>query len=180
MILHSYQAFRPIFAVGGAPTDVDAFPVFPGTAKLRTGGFSGSLSILVSGSPVAFTVGGGFPTNSGLVFPSFPITLTVNALAADASPGVHAYDWWISQRTPLAAQQYLTVTDYFPGSPSASASYSGSVVIEQASANVAQLLPGHSGGTFTTAELTLLLRHVHVYVRRRSDGAFQFAKLFRE
>ena len=43
MIFPTYRAFRHGFALGGASTDAtDGMPEFPGTAKLRTGGFSGT------------------------------------------------------------------------------------------------------------------------------------------
>ena len=183
MILSCYTEARRFFG-DGMSTYVDGLPEWPGpdsaSSKLRINGFSGSLGIYVSASLVPFELGGGFPRT--LTFPSFPVVLTCNAMAADAAGDQDFYDWYVSQRVDPArynvapGNQYLSVAR----SDSGATRRSGTISIDVVDANVARLLPDHVGGSFTTAELTLLLRHVHVYVRRRSDGSFQWAKLFRE
>jgi hypothetical protein len=175
MILSTYAAFRTAFADTGAPVAHDGFLEWPGEALLRTGGFDGTLAIDISSVWVAFN-GIAFPINQ--TFPSFPITLTCNAGASDTVYGTDEYDWYVSQRTDTAANQYLTVGR--DDTPSSSISRSGSITLDYDPTNVARLLPDHSGASFTSSELPLLLRHVHVYVRRRSDGAFQWTKLYED
>lgn len=191
MILPCYTAARRFFGEG-MPNYIDGLPQWPGpmlpngdidntgaTGKLRINGFSGTLGIYVDGVLVPIDATG-FPNT--LAFPSFPLTLTCNAMATDPAGNQDTHDWYISQRTDPRrfntppGNQYLSVSRSDLGATRRS----GMIVIDQVPANVAQLLPDHVGGSFTTAELTLLLRHVHVYVRRRSDGAYQWARLFKD
>lgn len=174
MIVSSYAAFRSTFADVGAITAFDGFLEWPGAALLRASGFTGTLQVqpYVGGPWISFD-GVAFPTAQA--FPDFPIVVTCNAGASDATYGVDEYDWYVSQRTDVEASQYLTVgRNDLPGSTSRS----GSIVIGVDATNRARLLPDHVGASYTDAELTLLLKHVHVYVRRRSDGAYQWTKLY--
>jgi hypothetical protein len=173
MIVSNYAAFRTTFADVGATTAHDGFLEWPGESLLRTGGFTGTLSIRTGGVWVPFN-GVAFPTAS--TFPDLPFRLSANDGASDSVYGTDEYDWYVSQRTDVAANQYLTISRN--DAPASSISRSGSIMIDYDPTNVARLLPDHAGATFTDAELTLLLSRVHVYVRRRSDGAFQWTKLY--
>jgi hypothetical protein len=141
-------------------TDFRAAFALPGAA-LDADGFEAM--------PLAELRSGGF---SGFVAPTitaWPLTLTCNASATD---GGFAYDWYVSQRTDDQDVQALTVAQ-------SSGTTSGTIVISLATTNVAKLLPGVSGaGLVTSASLALLLKHVAVYVQRRSDKAYQWIYLY--
>jgi hypothetical protein len=158
VIIPFYAAFRPTFALAGAATAVDGFAEFPGTAKLRASGFTGLATPTID---------------------SWPVRLTVNALAQDTVPGTHEFDWFLSQRSDLAASQYLVTSLYDP--IGAGFTFSGTIEIDLVDANVARLLPGLSGDDLVTAtSLALICRDVSVYVRRRSDGAYQWCRLYEQ
>lgn len=202
MILSTYSQFRRHFAASGAAVAADGLPEWPGpvldggtgevenastTSLLRVNGFTATLQVTTAGGLVfpASTVGplvdpARIPTGDA----GFPLSLTCNAGAVDAVTGAHDYDWFVSQRreegryptlgslslTTWAAQA-LTVS--MPDRTK-----SGTISITT-SAAVAVLLPGLSGsGLLTTGAFTTLFRHVHVYCRRRSDGAVQWARMY--
>ena len=150
MIVPSYGAFRGIFAAAGAVVAADGHLTFPGTAKLRTGGFTGLATPTIT---------------------AYPISITCNAGSADAVAGVHEYDWWLSMRTATAAVQPLLITHADP-------TKSGTVSININAGPIGVLLPGLSGaGLLTDAALAALLRNVHLYVSRRSDRAYQWIRM---
>lgn len=150
MIVPSYGAFRGIFAAAGAVVAADGHLTFPGTAKLRTGGFTGLVTPTIT---------------------AYPISITCNAGAADAVAGVHEYDWWLSQRTSTAAVQPLLITHADP-------TKSGTVSININAGPIGVLLPGLSGaGLLTDAALATIFRNVHLYVSRRSDRAYQWIRM---
>ena len=150
MIVPSYAAMRGTFAAAGAVVAADGYLTFPGTAKLRAAGFTGLVTPTIT---------------------SYPITLTCNAGADDATPGVHEYDWWLSAKVEALASQPVVMTHANPAK-------SGTVSIALNSGNVALLLPGVSGaGLLTASALGLIFRNVHLYVSRRSDRAYQWIRM---
>ena len=72
MIVPSFAAMRSTFAAPGAVVAADGYLTFPGVAYLRAAGFSSLVTPTIT---------------------SYPITLTCNAGAPDAVPGVHEFDW---------------------------------------------------------------------------------------
>lgn len=152
MICPTYSVFRAVFALGGAATAADGMPEWP-VASLRAGGFTGLVTPTIA---------------------AYPFTITCNADAADAVLGVHEYDWYLSQRTDVAASQYLTIEHDVPAK-------SGRVRINTVGANVARLLPGLSGAQLLTTDAqSAIFRNVHLYVHRRSDDAIQWIRLVAE
>lgn len=150
MVIPTYAAFRAIFALGGASEDNDGLLEFPGIAKLRSGGFTGLATP---------TIG------------AFPFTVTCNGGVSDSG---FAFDWYLSQRTDMPANQYLTCVQL-------DNTHSGSVVIDTVDANVAKLLPGVDPSDYTdAANIALILKNCHLYVQRRSDDAYQWIKLYAE
>ncbi len=147
MILHTYAAFRAQFALPGAAIANDGMEEWP-VAKLRSGGFTGLVTPTIT---------------------AFPILMTCNSGAVD---GGAAFDWYLSQRTDVAADQYLTITQFDP-------TKSGSILVGITEVNVLKLLPDVDGITIAyPASLTALLKNVHLYVQRRSDQAIQWIKLY--
>ena len=150
MIVPTYGAFRGIFAAAGAVVAADGHLTFPGTAKLRTGGFTGLATPTIT---------------------AYPISITCNAGAADAVAGVHEYDWWLSMRTSTAAVQPLLITHADP-------TKSGTVSININTVPIGVLLPGLSGaGLLTDAALAVIFRNCALYVSRRSDRAYQWIRM---
>lgn len=149
MILPNYPTFRDTFGEG-QEVGPDGFLIFPGVGSLRTGGFTGLVTPTIA---------------------AYPITITCNGGAADSVLGVHEYDWYLSQRTDIAANQYLTMIHADP-------TKSGTVRIALVDVNVAKLLPGLSGAALlTAASLSTIFRNVHLYVSRRSDRAYQWIRM---
>lgn len=149
MIVPTYSAFRATFGVAGDPLGADGHKVWRSNL-LRAGGFTGFATPTIS---------------------AYPFALTCNAEAADAVLGVHEYSWYLSQRTDTVASQCLTIEHDVPAK-------SGRVRINIVGANVARILPGLSGADLLTASsLALIFKHVHLYVHRRSDNAYQWIRL---
>ena len=152
MICINWTTFRAAFNPGGA-VGADGVEVWP-VANVRAGSFGGAIA------SAAFA-------SHGVV--AWPIVLTVNALAQDASPAYdEQYDWYVSQRTDDAASQYLVVSPV--------AKSSGSISIAYDPTNTAKLLPGIATPSDDNS-IALLFKHVHVYCRRRSDGAIDWVRL---
>lgn len=159
MIFVRYQDFRPGFAEAGAPLVADGFPEWP-YAKLRSGGFSNSF---------AFSSGAN----------QFPMDVTCNAFAADATLSDDDFDWYVSQRTDLTGNQYFTVDPF-------AANKSGSITIDVVDATVKALIPSLVGlnasdlraALANQAHLKLLFRDVAFYVSRRSDKAYQWISIW--
>jgi hypothetical protein len=150
MIIPNYPTFRTVFAPAPGEVGADGYLIFPGTSKLRTGGFTGMVTPTIS---------------------AYPFAITCNAEASDAVLGVHEFDWYLSQRTDVVANQYLTIEHDVPAK-------SGRVRLNIVNANVAKLLPGLSGaGLLTASSLSTIFRDVHLYVSRRSDRAYQWIRM---
>jgi hypothetical protein len=132
----------------------------------------------IEGWPVANVRAGGFDAGfTGFTVPydGNPMTITINAGAADASPGVDEYDWYLSQRTDEASNQYFTIVQ---APDSGGQSFSGSVVLDITT--LAQTEFGITPGTIlTSAQLVNLFRKMSLYVQRRSDDAIQWVDLLR-
>ncbi len=144
MIYQRYSDFRGGFALVGAAIDIDGFEVWP-LAKLRAGGLG----------PIAIQA-----------LTTFPAWVTINALAADAMPGVPEFDFFVSQRTDDPDAQYITVSPY-------SLTQSGSISIDLVSANVAKLFPGLVLADWLMPErMRVIFKDVHIYCQRRSDKAY--------
>lgn len=149
MILQRYQDLRAAFALAGAPIALDGFETWP-MAKLRAGAFTGLVTPTIA---------------------AYPIAITCNAGGADATPGVHEYDWYLSQRSDLVGGQYLSIVHPDPLK-------SGSVSLALELGNVARLLPGLTGpDLLADAALALIFKSVALYVSRRSDRAYQWIPL---
>lgn len=150
MIVPTYAAMRGVFAAPAAVVSADGYLTFPGTAKLRTGGFTGLVTPTIS---------------------AFATTITCNAGASDAVLGVHEYDWYLSQRTDVAASQCMTIAH---GNPAKS----GTVTITLIEAMVDRLLPGRTDEELLEDDsLAVIFRNVHLYVSRRSDRAYQWIRM---
>jgi len=150
MIVPSFAAMRGTFAAPGAVVAADGYLTFPGVAYLRAAGFSSLVTPTIT---------------------SYPITLTCNAGAPDAVPGVHEYDWWASARTSTLAAQPFAMTHQDP-------TKSGTVSIALNAGNIAALLPGVTGAGLLTADaLATIFRDCAIYVSRRSDRAYQWIRM---
>jgi hypothetical protein len=138
--------------------DPDGQPEFPGATSsqnlVRANSFDGGLA-------------GTTTTYDGVA-----VTITANAGAADASPGVDEYDWYLSQRTDDPSRQYLSLTQR---PDEAGQSYSGTVYLEHTA--LATSVYGVSSGDITVDAFIRMLANVHLYCRRKSDGAIQWAPL---
>ncbi len=150
----------------------------------------GPISVTVSGEfrdtdgralwPIANVRAGGFDTGvSGIPNPYdprvAPYTLTVNAGAADGSPGSDEYHWYLSQRTDSPASQYLSAIAF---TDATSNTYSGSVVLNHTT--LAETIFGFTtSDALTPGQLTQLFKYVHLYVQRVSDDAIQWVDLLR-
>jgi len=146
VIFTRYQDFRAGFALVGAPLVADGFPEWP-YSELRAGGFANSVSF------------------NDVDLYTTPLTVTCNAGASDAVPGVDEFDWFVSMRTDVIANQYFAV--------GAVANKSGSITLTAVLANTETLLPGVTDYRGDDA-LRLLFRDVAIYVQRRSDKSYQW------
>lgn len=202
MILRRYTEVRRFFALPFAGRASDGLPEWPGplntdgsfsnttAGKLRAGGFSGTLQAMTSGGhQFGFTTIGALidPAKIPAGDPVWPLDVycVVPPWTQDAVYGVHEYDWWVSLRREVGragladgtalAEWNAPALDVAMPDPSAS----GRISLSPNLAAVAALLPGASGAQLLTAEaLTTLFRHVHVFVQRRADKAFQWARLY--
>jgi hypothetical protein len=136
--------------------DPDGQPAFPGVYSLvnlvRANSFDGGIAI-------SFADG-------------IQAEISVNAGAADSVAGVDEYDWYLSQRTDTAASQFFTLTQK---ADIGGDSFSGTVLFEYAP--IATQVYGVTGNTITVEAFFRLLTHVHLYCRRKSDGAIQWTAL---
>ncbi len=148
MVIAFYSAFRSIFAVTGAPTADDGMLEFPGTSKLRTGGFTGLETPTIT---------------------TFPFDVTCNAGAVD---GGAAFDWYLSQRTDMPASQYLTCKQ-LDGTKSGTVTIDtvdANVALLLPGVDPSDYTDDDN--------LAMILKHCHLYVQRRSDDAYQWIKLY--
>lgn len=159
------------------------------TDLLRANGFANTWQVTTAGShiwtpancgPIGALIAGAVAGGD----PLFPFRVTINSSAADS--GGDAYGWFLSQRgepvrypstlfpttiTPTNQPQLLTCTQLDD-------THSGTVVVGVNSTEVLKLFPS-SGGVPPTdvTSLATIFRNVHLYVTRRSDLAFQWARL---
>ncbi len=143
--------------------DADGYEAWPGSQTdrhddklanlMRSGGFDGGFT----GVPALYT---------GAAF-----NVSVNALAADSTPGTDEYDWYLSQRTDVTSRQLLDIDEYYVGDTN---TYSGSVTIVHNALATTEL------GSLTAPSVDQVLQlfnRCHLYCRRRSDGAIQWIDL---
>ncbi len=119
--------------------------------------------------PIANVRAGGF---TGLDIPrpivTTPFTITCNAGATDAADGT-TYNWYVGQRSPLAADWFWTVTQ--PDDTK-----SGTIRFTASDLMVAEF--GGGAASLNAERQIQALRKVYVYVQRQSDKAIQFAELY--
>lgn len=148
-IIPSYSAFRRRFYTGASPPtrDLDGYATWP-LAEIGSGGFTGLE----------------MPTNPATI--AFPFNVQVNGGAMDTSAWTDEYDWFLSQRTDVEANQYLVATQWLgTGVPIVHLSFSAVMAID---------LTALGAATFpllTPDELFRLFYNVHIYVQRKSDDA---------
>jgi hypothetical protein len=110
-------------------------------AKVRASGFGDSISFDL---PIA----------------SWPVVITCNGGAPDATSGVDDYDWYLSQRTDDPDSQYFFMTSEF--------GTSGTVTLHlNDDVNVGKLCPGVANP----------IDDESLYCRRKSDGAIDLCKM---
>lgn len=126
--------------------------------------------------PIALLRSGGFNaiSNFNIPYDGTAMLLTVNALAQDAVFGVDEYDWYVSQRTDVPANQYLDVQGNINLPPIVS--FSGT--LRMIHTTLAETEFGIVSGTNLTPTQTVsLFKDIAVYVRRISDGAIQWVDM---
>lgn len=143
----------------GFHVDPDGVPEYPGAFAssnlVNSGGFTG-LSGAIDGVP----------------YEGVEYEITCNSGAADSTKGDDLFDWYLSQRTDVAASQFLSLTQK---ASTATQSFSGSVLLNHTSLATTKL--GIAANSITAEAFIRLLRHTALYVRRRSDGAIQWVPL---
>lgn len=142
MIIENYSTFRSLANPGGS-IGVDGLVEFD-ASKMRSGGFDGG----ITANPID----------------AFPIEATCNAYANDASPGVDEYDWYVSQRTSVAANKPFVLTRL----DSLGQTRSGSIAID-----ISAWADAENSDPFDISTVRVLFFAVDLYVIRRSDGAIQ-------
>ena len=140
--------------------DVDGAPQWPGPMAAELG----RTNLVRSGGFAALT---GIP----LPYNNVNMTITANATAADAVQGTDEYAWYLSQGTDAAADQFWSVTQYTDATTD---TFSGTVVLAPTALMTAQF------PSVTTETLREVLESCHLYCTRLSDGAIQWADLYRE
>jgi len=157
MICASYSDFRHRFA---DTTDraADGLEVWPAEQVFA----SGFVSIV-----------GIYASDSNQLFPH---TLSVNALTSDSVKGTDEYEWYLSQRTDDSEGQFLSLTKYDPN-PTAQ-SFSGSAVFDLTALGTDEFEPDDDGNVSGVDNIKRLYRNVHLYVKRKSDGAILWVNLF--
>jgi hypothetical protein len=188
MIIQSSQwhSFRTIFAAPGATTDYDGNKAWP-LALMRANGFNDGIFGMTRAASLVIPIHEwrlqvpfrfGIANYSGN--PSAPFT-------PDAVPGVDEYDWWVSQRTSVDADMFLSVSQAQPdvGAPPG-ATYSGAIRLDATPRFYADMglltenLSDPGEGSLAGRNGRILFKNVHVYCRRRSDGAIQWANVYEE
>lgn len=157
MICQRYTDFRGVFASSTPGTDADGFETFA-VEDLRAGGFAA----LAVGLSLSTTLVAGF-------------VVTANGNLPDAVPGVDEYDWYVSQ--PSGTSALLAVAENAAELPGDT--MSGAIRLTGSAEGLAEMagLTGSSATAFTAALADIFLGNVHVYCRRRSDGAIQWSDL---
>jgi hypothetical protein len=112
-------------------------------------------------------------TGASTSYAGTALTISINAGAADAAPGVDEADWYVSQRTDTPANQYLAVTQT---PPSGGDTFSGSIDIVHTT--LAETEFGLAVGVRPSPDALInLFRRVAVYGRLRSGGAIKWVDL---
>lgn len=142
MIIDDYSVFRNHINPAGTPAP-DGLPEFP-VANMRAFGFDGGIT--------------SNPTSA------FPLEITVNAYADDAVDGVDEYDWFVSQRTSVAANKPFTV--YRLDTPPTTRS--GSIGIDMTAQTSAE-----NPDPFDLSTIPVLFFAVDIYAIRRTDKSIQ-------
>lgn len=142
MIIDNYSAFRHFVNPGGT-VDRDGLPEFP-VAKMR-------FSTFVSGFQLSSTS-------------AFPLSISCNFGDTDAVVNIDEFDWYVSQRTSIAANKPLTVSrkDTAPNTNS------GTIEIDL-SAWAATEYPD----PFGISTIPILFSAIDIYAIRRFDLAIQ-------
>jgi len=139
----------------GEAFDVDGLETWP-TQSLRINGFNNTLA------------GVRKPGVAGI-----PMVVTANNYQADAVFNADEYDWYLSQRSDLAANQAFTIVQR----PNVGfVSFSGTVHIALLFAKFGKL----GNERFSPSDIIRFFKHTHLYVQRRSDKAIQWVDLLRK
>ena len=115
-------------------------------------------------------------TLEGITLTGFPWSVTINSIGADAAFGVDDYDWWLSQRTEDPAKQYLSIVQR---ADTGGDSFSGTVEIDITALGTAEFGVS-SMEAISVADAVKMFRRMAIYVRRRSDGAWQWRDILVE
>jgi hypothetical protein len=153
-------------------------------AHLRANGFSSTWTVTTAGGTIwsPSIVGPIGPLIAGVVAggdPLFPLTITINAGAADAGRSQDQYVWYLSQRSDNLRYVLPNGTLSATGQPQyflinhPDLTHSGTVVITTNSTLIAQLFPGSGGVPPTDAgSLSTLFARCALYCSRIVDSAF--------
>lgn len=118
-------------------------------------------------------------TMTGVTLPVSPLTgsnMTCNAGAADATPSVDEYDWFVSQQTPVDAARFLTIAETVL--PDGITPVSGTINVVASAIAISELGIVTANG-FTSLQIANVYRDCVAYVQRRSDNAVQLVHLER-
>jgi hypothetical protein len=145
-IVTSYSVFRHLFAAPGAPLALDGLPEWPYATHVRANSIPEIECVQIFSPPQI-------------------LGLTINDGALDSVPGVHEFDWYVTQRTTdstwfsFALGMYDLVGD------------------DTASGSIHFTITGWADKIypepFDADIVPLLWRDIWAYCRRRSDGAIQ-------
>lgn len=145
--------------------DRDGYATWPVANVRKVGSGFGDSGSTITGipKPYAGTIGG--------------FTVTCNAGAADAVPGTDEYDWYLSQRSDVPANQLLSTYAVTAGANT----YSGSVRFWYDAIALRDAIGADVMGTsgVTPTAIAHLFARTYLYVKRRSDGAIQWVDLTR-
>ena len=157
----NYTTFRHRFSTSGTIDPITGYEEWP-LAEVGSGGFT-TFNVPRPMATAAFTVTCNGAGSSVIG-------------ADDAVLGVDEYNWWVSLRSDVAAEQIVTVAQY-------SAAKSGTLQFGVNQTLARALL---NSTTFTSATnletdlvRQLLYRNVWIYVQRVSDDAVQVIDLLR-
>lgn len=147
MILPNYSAFRAVFGIG-EPRDGAGYERWPVEKVLWPSGAAGFRLVM----PASFDVAA---------------VLSVNDLAFDATPGVDAFDWYLSQRSDNPAEQIFTLRRF----DDENGTRSGTVRLVPTALMTAMFALDEQHPTPSAEQAERIFKYVAVYVRRRADRA---------
>ncbi len=147
-VLALYTTMRSVFNIG-AGTDVAGYEIWP-SASVRAAGFDDGFT--------------GVTKFSGTY--TFPKTISVDG----GANGADAHDVYLSQRTDIPADQYLSLTSVAGKSGSWSLALTANAVARLGIATAAT--PLNHDQTIRT------LKHCTLYCQRHSDNAIQLVQLY--